>query len=88
MANNNSQRQSLHSESSQTQLLSSLESHHNFNEQFLCSVIPNGKITEFNEFKTNCDNAVLLENDNRKHSLLVLFISKLLETFVLNCKVN
>lgn len=52
----------------------------NFDLQFLCSLIPksfDGKRIEFSEFKTNCENAMLLANDNQKHPLLVFIISKL-----------
>lgn len=51
-----------------------------FNLQFLCSLIPksfDGKRNEFNEFITNCENAILLANETQKHPLLVFIISKL-----------
>lgn len=51
-----------------------------FNLQFLCSLIPNsfsGNRAQYNEFRTNCENAMLLANDTQKHPLLVFIISKL-----------
>lgn len=40
-----------------------------FSLQFLCSLIPktfDGKRNEFNDFGTNCENAMLLSNDTKK----------------------
>lgn len=51
-----------------------------FNLQFLCSLIPrpfDGKRNEFNEFVTNCENAMVLAHVTQKHPLLVFIISKL-----------
>lgn len=75
MANNNSQNQPLTTEPPET-----TSAENNFNLQFLCSLVPksfDGKRIEYNEFKTNCENAMLLANENQKHPLLVFIISKL-----------
>lgn len=36
-----------------------------------------GERTEFNKFKTNCTNAMLLADNNQKHPLLVFIFSRL-----------
>lgn len=56
------------------------ESNNQYHLQFLCSLIPrsfSGNRLEFNEFRTNCENAMNLASDNQKYPLLVFIISKL-----------
>lgn len=51
-----------------------------FNLQFLCSLIPksfDGNRAEFNEFYTNCVNAMSLANNDQTYPLLVFIVSKL-----------
>lgn len=80
MPGNNSNSQTSNSADTNASGSATSNNSDNFSLQFLCSLIPksfDGKRIEFNEFRTNCENAMLLANDNQKYPLLVFIVSKL-----------